>query len=341
MPSSPQWTIAPVAAFAEYSDEWDRVNRNARNLPILDAVFFSRLMRHFPPKAGAIVAVLRDGGAVSCAGIFEPGRGRTWQTYQPAQSPLGAWVNAPDLDLSSALSRWFAAPGGRSSLGLGVSQIDPELLARPPASKSLGTLDYIETAYMNVSGSFEEFWAARGKNLRTNVRRQQSRFERDGVAARLVEVTDAQGAGDAVDEYGRIESKGWKGSEGSALHPENEQGRFYRALFEEYAGRGEAVVFQYRYDDQVVASDLCLARNGVLIILKTTYDEAHRGTSPAMLMHHDLLKPIFDERRYRRIEFYGRLMEWHGRLTEDKKVLYHVNYFRFPWMAKLVRVRRA
>jgi CelD/BcsL family acetyltransferase involved in cellulose biosynthesis len=341
MSSHLQWTISPVTAFAELSAEWDRVNRNAGNLPVLDAAFFVRLMTHFSPKRGAIVAVLRDRELVRCAGIFEPGRGRTWQTYQPAQAPLGAWVSSPDLDLSPALSRWFSASGGRSSLGLGISQIDPELLPRPPTTRALGTLDYIETAYMNVSGSFEEFWAARGKNLRTNVRRQQSRFERDGVNARLVEITDSKAAGDAVDEYGRIESKGWKGSEGSALHPDNEQGRFYRALFEDYAGSGEAVVFQYRYGDDVVASDLCLARNGVLVILKTTYDEAHRNTSPAMLMHHDLLKPVFDERRYRRVEFYGRLMEWHGRLTEGKKVLYHVNYFRFPWMAKLVGARRA
>ena len=340
MPSSLQWTFSPVTAFATLASDWDGVNRNARNLPILDAAFFARLMAHFAPKHGAIIAVLREGAEVRCAGIFEPGRGRTWQTYQPAQAPLGAWVNATGFAIAPALSRWFGTPGGRLSLGAGISQIDPELLPRPPASGGLATLDYIETAFMNVSGSFDVYWAGRGKNLRQNVRKQLSRFERDGVSAGLLEIADAGAAGAAVDEYGRMESGGWKGAEGSALHPDNEQGKFYRSLFEDYATRGEAVVYQYRYGDRAVASDLCLARNGVLIVLKTTYDEAQRNTSPAMLMHHDLLKPIFNERRYRRIEFYGRIMEWHGRLTEDKKILYHLNYFRFPWMTKLVGARR-
>jgi CelD/BcsL family acetyltransferase involved in cellulose biosynthesis len=340
MSSSLQWTFLPVTAFAAVASDWDGLNRNAKNLPILDAAFFARLMAHFAPKPGAVIAVLREAGAVRCAGIFEPGRGRTWQMYQPGQAPLGAWVNATDLAIEPALSRLFEARGARLSLGIGVSQIDPELLPRPATNGGLATLDYIETALMNVSGSFDDYWGARGKNLRTNVRRQQSRFERDGIVTRLVELTDSKGTGAGVDEYGRMESSGWKGAEGSALHPDNEQGRFYRSLFEDYATRGEAVVYQYLYGDRVVASDLCLARNGILIILKTTYDEAQRNTSPAALMHHDVLKATFDERRYRRIEFYGRLMEWHGRLTEDKKTLYHLNYFRFPWLAKLVGARR-
>jgi hypothetical protein len=107
-----------------------------------------------------------------------------------------------------------------------------------------------------------------------------------------------------------------------------------------YAARGEAIVYQYSYGDRVVASDICLARDGVLIILKTTYDEEHKSTSPAMLMHHDMLQPAFDRQQFRRIEFYGRVMEWHGRLTEEKRVLYHLNCFRYPLLARLLQLRR-
>jgi hypothetical protein len=140
-----------------------------------------------------------------------------------------------------------------------------------------------------------------------------------------------------VDEYGVLESSGWKGSEGTALNPQNSQGRFYRELFEYLAARGEATVFRCFFGDRLVASDLCVHRNGVFIILKTAFDESEKGLSPSLLMKEQMFETLFGDGRTRRIEFYGRVMEWHRRWSEDIRTMYHVNFFRWPWLASYQR----
>jgi CelD/BcsL family acetyltransferase involved in cellulose biosynthesis len=341
MPNPLQWSVAPASDFARLAAAWDAINRGSANLPILDASFFALLLKHFGVRNGATAAMLHERTRPLCAAILEPGKLGSWQTYQPSQAPLGAFVHTAGFEAAAVLPSLFRAVPGRLSLAVGLSQLDPNLLSRPTGASRIETLDYIETATLHVDGSFEDYWAARGKNLRQNVKKQRNRLEKAGVKTQLILHTAPTAVAAAVDEYGALESRGWKAGEGTALHPDNAQGRFYRELLQERAAVGEALVYQYLYDDQLVASDLCVARDGVLIILKTTYDEAHNSSSPAMSMHYEMLQPIFDERRFRRIEFYGRVMEWHGRLTESKRVLYHLNCYRLPWFRNLVGTRRA
>ncbi len=59
----------------------------------------------------------------------------------------------------------------------------------------------------------------------------------------------------AVEEYGRLETAGWKSGGGTAIAPDNIQGRFYRAMLERFAARGAARVFRYRLGDKTVAVD--------------------------------------------------------------------------------------
>jgi hypothetical protein len=54
-------------------------------------------------------------------------------------------------------------------------------------------------------------------------------------------------------------------------------------------------------------------------------------------MRQDAFREVFDDGRLRRIEFYGRMMEWHTRWTEHSRTLYHVNLYRW---AIISRVRR-
>jgi hypothetical protein len=66
----------------------------------------------------------------------------------------------------------------------------------------------------------------------------------------------------------------------------------------------------------------------VQVGLKTTYDETIKGLSPALLLRQEAYQKLFDEGRIRRIEFYGRLMDWHKRWTDRSRTLYHVNCYR-------------
>jgi len=111
---------------------------------------------------------------------------------------------------------------------------------------------------------------------------------------------------------------GWKAQKGTAIHPDNAQGRYYRELLEHASLRGEAVVYQYLFDDRIVAMNLCLARKQTLIVLKTTYDESiqvtHRLSSARSRVAGALCgaeDPALGILR--------RLMEWHTKWTDQKR----------------------
>src|SRR6266513_5826403 len=109
-------------------------------------------------------------------------------------------------------------------------------------------------------------------------------------------------------------------------------------MLENFCRQGNGRVYQYRFDDRVVAVDLCIEGNGFLIVLKTTYDESIKSSSPAFLMRQEAFRQLFAEERIRRIEFYGKLMEWHTRWSEEIRRMYHINYHRWAAVSTVHRM---
>jgi Acetyltransferase (GNAT) domain len=107
---------------------------------------------------------------------------------------------------------------------------------------------------------------------------------------------------DCVSEYGRLESIGWKAQGGTGINENNTQGRFYGDFCEHFSAAGEAIVFQLLLDGKVVASDLCLFRNGMLVVLKTTYDEKVEKLSPALLMRREIVRELHASSQIRVVE---------------------------------------
>jgi hypothetical protein len=75
---------------------------------------------------------------------------------------------------------------------------------------------------------------ARGKNLRQNMRKQRNKLAAEGTTHPCCAVLRGmcktwRRRWHATE---RIESAGWKASQGTAIHADNEQGRFYKQLFE-------------------------------------------------------------------------------------------------------------
>jgi hypothetical protein len=247
------------------------------------------------------------------------------------------------VEYGDALSSLLRALPGVPLL-LAATQQDPAVRERPVATPTLATVDYIETGWVPVDGSFDAYWSARSKHLQQNMRTQRSRLTRENINASLEVITTPDLVGDAVADFGRLESAGWKGAAGSAVHADNEQGRFYRSVFEEFCRLGMARIYRYRFGDRVVAVDLCVESANVQVLLKTTYDESIKGVSPSSLLRQDAYRQLFDEGKIRRIEFYGRVMEWTKRWTDSWRTLYHVNLYRWgivPTAVKSLAALRA
>ena len=150
-------------------------------------------------------------------------------------------------------------------------------------------------------------------------------------------LADPREVAQGIADFGRLESAGWKAADGTAIHPDNAQGRFYCGMLEEYCRNGAGRVYRYRFNDKVVAMDLCVESPATQVVLKTTYDEAYKRLplSPSSLLRQDVFRQIFSEGRIRSIEFYGKLMEWHTRWTDQKRTLFHANYYRWPILSRL------
>jgi CelD/BcsL family acetyltransferase involved in cellulose biosynthesis len=318
--------LHPVARYGEFAAAWDRLNEASAGLPVLSSLFIGHLLRVFGGGCERLV-VFGEPGEERAMCILSGTRPGVWQTWQPAQAPLGAWVMRRGLSYADLLADLVRRLPGVPLL-VAVTQQDPTVHERPAHTARLKTLDYIETSWIEVQGSFDAYWKARGSQLRQNMRTQRTRLARDGTTASLEEITRAELVAGAIDDFGRLESAGWKGAEGTAVHPGNDQGRFYRTMLEDFCRIGAGRIYRYRLGDRVVAVDLCIESRDVQVGLKTTYDESLKGLSPSSLLRQEAYRRIFDEGRIRRIEFYGRRAEWHKRWTDCARTLYHVNFYR-------------
>ena len=334
-----KWSLMPATRFTEFAADWALLADAAGMPPAVAPEFVGPLLATFgDPRA--LLARCEDGGSAVAMGIVVPA-GRGWTTLQPAQAPIGLWLQRPDLDTAILMRGLLRALPGLP-LVLGLTQADPMLLPRPADTPALRTLDYIDTARVTLAGGFDAYWQARGKNLRSNLRKQRARLEREGVAPRLEIVRAPEAMAAAVVQYGELESSGWKSGQGTAVHAQNAQGGYYRAMLEALAARGAASVYRYWFGERLVAMDLCVEDAASIVVLKTAYDESvGTGLSPTLLMREEACRLLFDEGRFTRLEFYGRVMEWHLRWTEEVRTMYHINYYRWPAVRRLHAMRES
>ena len=336
------WQVVPGASFAGLGDRWNALNDRSFRTPVLHADFVGPLLTHFGDGSERVAFVADAAGAFRRAAVMARPGAFVADTFQPSQAPIGLWLQddgANGLPEAAELAALAAALGATTAI-VGFSQLDPEHVARSEAADRIA-LDYIDTARVTIAGTFDAYWAARGKNLRANMKKQKNKLDAEGVDLRFDCVTDPAGVAAAIADYGRLESAGWKASGGTAVSADNAQGRFYRDVFERFCARGAGRIHRCFYGDRLAAMDLCLEHGGVMVIVKTAFDESIRGTSPAFLMRHAYFPPIFEAGRPSRIEFYGRVMEWHTKWSDEVRTLYHATTYRWPLVAKLDAARRA
>ena len=344
-----RWKVLPVSAFVSIASRWDALNDAGFRSPVLHSDFVAPLLTHFADGSERVAMIegragdrAGDNQGLSRAVIVARANALVYNSFQPSQAPIGLWLQddgSRGLPSSHVMGALAASLGATTAI-VGINQLDPEHVARQD-DVGHATSDYIATARITIEGSFEDYWAARGKNLRSNMKKQTNKLDAEGVALRFDCVTDPSSVASAIADYGRLESAGWKASGGTAVAVDNAQGRFYREVFERFCARGAGRIHRCFYGEQLAAMDLCIAHAGVMVILKTAFDETIKGTSPAFLMRHDYLPAIFANKSFDRVEFYGRVMEWHTKWTDEVRTLYHATTYRWPFVARLDAKRRA
>jgi hypothetical protein len=326
------WSFHPaLEAFDHFRDQWDAANLSQNNHVLLDSGFVGLLLRHFGSR-DLVMAVNEEPRNPAMALLTRKARG-VWETFQPAWAPLGLILYGLGERAAENLQSLLRSLPPYA-LQLSVLQQDPHY----PGLSDLGNcawaekLDYIQTARIPLKGTFQEYWADREDRLRRNNDRLRRRMAEKGLNPEFVAIRDPAGVEDAVREYGRMESKGWKAQGGTAMAADDAQGRFYRAVLEYYSARNEGVIYQLRVNGEPVATDMCLTRGDMFIVLRTTYDEDWKVYAPGVLLREDIVRSLYAEGRVQDYEFYGPLMDYQLRWTQDTRTLYHLTCFRHPWV---------
>lgn len=330
------WELHSIAKFREHSEKWDRLNQNGPQSPLLTSTFISPLLKEFG-TGNELLAICRPSDPVAMAILHQQSQFR-WVTFQPSQAPLGTWLQIPEADTEDlALSLIKALPG--FGVAIGITQLDPELVKRPKDSATLKTIDYIQTSRITIQGSFEEYWAQRGKNLRHNIKRQRNHLAKQGIECRVDAITSHSDIAAAVAEYSKLESAGWKAESGTAVRAEDAQGRFYTQLLQDHCAQRHGRIYRLWLGGMIAAADLCVDNGATFVVLKTSYDETISNLSPALLMREEYFRELFGT-GLRRIEFYGRVMDWHTKWSDEIRTMYHINCYRSPVIAALHSARR-
>lgn len=320
-----KWELHPVKqGLGQHKADWDGLNAAlCGSNPYFDGDFIDNLLKHFA-DGNEQLCVHRHGGKIDGMLIVRPQAWGRWALFLPPQAQIGALL-VKDARMLADLPE--ALPGIVWSLDYLCQDPLYDRFKCLQGELPLLSVNHVRTMGIGVDGCFEDYWQARPRKLRHNMARYFKRLRATGLPLRLVHLDSVADMPSAVERYGALESDGWKGRQGTAIHVDNAQGRFYRDLMTDFARRGKASVYELYLGDALAAMRLCIVSGGMMLMLKTAYDERYAKYAPGRLLLHALLAREFEQHRFSAIEFYTNANKDQIAWATDTRMIQHVQAF--------------
>lgn len=171
-------------------------------------------------------------------------------------------------------------------------------------------------ARLDITGSWEELRARLPKNFQRDLPRKQRQLAKQGALALVIHTAPGAALDAALVESFAVETRGWKGSEGSPIQRDPRTLRFYTELAQALAASGRFALYTLVLDGKIIAFEYCLRGGGHIEMLKLSFDPAFEKTSPGqvlrmMLLEHEAAR---GEVRYYHL---GRPSEWKRRWATE------------------------
>jgi len=160
----------------------------------------------------------------------------------------------------------------------------PFILARaqrPMLESGLDAKQYLEKSQSSSS--------------RKKLRQHRRRLEEKGRLESKV-CKEPGAVGQAFDDFIRLENRGWKGRQGTALLCDSAEAAFSAAMVADLAGRGDAWIHALYLDDKPISMQIVLRAGRVGFTWKTAYDEDFQDFSPGMLLLEDYTREFLADR---------------------------------------------
>lgn len=137
-----------------------------------------------------------------------------------------------------------------------------------------------------------------GKKRKKDLDRNFRRLNEAGTVA-FERATDPDLVASRLEDFLRLEAKGWKGRKGTAFLSRHSDARFARAAF---SGGGDGVeisIDSLLLNDAAVACSLNLKIGETIFTPKCTYDEDLRKYSPGLLLEYLVIEEFYRDREVR------------------------------------------
>jgi len=317
------WTIQTLeGGLGIYKEAWDGLNAElyASN-PYFDSSFIEPLLTYFATGKERL-CIHRGEADIDGLLIVSPDHLAKWSLFVLDQVQITPILLRYPENLKSLLYSLHGFP-----LALDLPCQDP---IHSPLQNKLQRLlwkpvPHAHTISVSLEGDFEKYVASRSKGFRYNIKRRFKKVKEAGFAIHVKRVTDPEEMQAAVSRFGDIESMGWKGASGTAVHIDNVQGQFYTSVLKNFAQNEKACIYELYFDDALVAMELCIASSHMLILLKTTHDEGQSSFAPGRLLLYLLLEDQFLTKQVKKVEFYTNAdINELGWATHDRWINHHL-----------------
>ena len=324
------WSFFPYSnAPEEALESWNKLNIQVTgNGPALDHRFL-RLLAKFFGDGSELLGICSDKNECIAAALVRPLNYGVWTMFVPGQACLSPLLIPPGINTKEVMSSLITALPGFCWL-LRMPKVDPRLQPVDELAK-LGTTDidqYGTTYSIDLGQRFDHYWASRSKNLRRQLRKAMEAIEARGAQIKVEFGTDRDSISNAIVLHGKLESLGWKGKAGTAIHGKNEQGAFYKQLLKSFSATDDAITAQLYLDGQLAASLICVGANGTVIQLKTTYEQKLANLSPGRLLDFFFLKKYCGSGKYQIAEMYTKASQSDLSWATNHREWFDINLYR-------------
>jgi len=170
--------------------------------------------------------------------------------------------------------------------------------------------------WLKMSGNWDQFWEALPRKRRDNLKRRRKRAEEKGKL-QFEAIRESRRLDEMLDVLFEIESRSWKGKEGTAIQSEPEVDRFYRRLAHWAMRENRLVLFLLKLDGRPMAGGYCLSSGGTVFLLKIGRDESFDAFSPGSLLQAEIIKYLFTRPEISVYNFLGACNSWKTEWTSQ------------------------
>ena len=233
------------------------------------------LLRQLPVR---LISFMENGASARCDFVAGEAREAVIQATLDYVSRCAEW----DVLLLRKIPAWSP-----------TCEILPPLLKRQGMRYAVH--ESLQSPYIRISQTWEEFLAGRSGRMRKECRANLRKLQAVGDVE-VEEITDLARFDSMLPEICMVADRSWKARLGTALS----SGRhlaFFKRLAPEAARRGWLSVWTLRVGGQMIAFEFHLRCHDINHGLRSEFDERYRDYAPGAVLHHSLIKSLFESGR--------------------------------------------